>query len=563
MKILELNAKNFRTLHDFSVKFEGNYVTISGKNNCGKTSIFKIIHHFLLKEREEFLFSGSQNRIEFDRDFTRWFDGQDQCIEVSIEILISEREDSELYFAIKAFAGDEVDAQDSVNVKFSHQIVLDRVNTIKCEINGAAVSDQRASEILKKIRNSGALVYHNSVDPARRFMFARQGVLEVVESQFSQSDREKIVKAQTTLQNRVKTATKQHKGEIDKLLGKLQDKYQVELSTVERGQSSTYTLEVRLLDKSVDVPLSDWGAGTQNRTRLLMTVLEAIRKKGHSNPEDRIAPVILVEEPESFLHPSAQSDFGQVLSALASEHDMQIIATTHSPYMLNTSNPAANILLDRRTFRNALKETVQVDVAGEKWMMPFSEILGVIPSEFDGWSQIFGAKSTSVVLVEGAIVVEYFKYFKENYPSIYQLDDAIEVLPYNGKDALKNTPILRFLLSKMEKVFITFDLDAQRDVKSKLESIGLVSDTNFCAIGINEAGARCIEGLLPKSIKQATYAANPSLVDGLTSDNSDEKRNAKDQMKKALLQATKDSDSSEKDFAEFKKLFGAIKRGLA
>jgi predicted ATP-dependent endonuclease of OLD family len=168
--------------------------------------------------------------------------------------------------------------------------------------------------------------------------------------------------------------------------------------SVERGKTSSFSLEVKLADKSVDVPLKDWGAGTQNRTRLLMTLLDAIRKKGHTEAQERLTPVLLVEEPESFLHPSAQSDFGQVLASLAEEHGIQIIATTHSPYMLNVKKPTANILLDRKSSRGALKETVQVATAGEKWMLPFSRILGVIPDDFEVWSQIFQVKSGKVIL---------------------------------------------------------------------------------------------------------------------------------------------------------------------
>jgi hypothetical protein len=62
-----------------------------------------------------------------------------------------------------------------------------------------------------------------------------------------------------------------------------------------------------------------------------MSVLEAIRMRS-SATEDRSTPVFLVEEPESFLHPSAQAEFGQVLNGLAEELHIQIIATTHRDF---------------------------------------------------------------------------------------------------------------------------------------------------------------------------------------------------------------------------------------
>jgi predicted ATPase len=66
-----------------------------------------------------------------------------------------------------------------------------------------------------------------------------------------------------------------------------------------------------------------------------MAILQANRIKTTAPPDDKITPLVVIEEPESFLHPSAQSEFGRILGALSAEFGIQIIATTHSPYMLN------------------------------------------------------------------------------------------------------------------------------------------------------------------------------------------------------------------------------------
>jgi len=41
----------------------------------------------------------------------------------------------------------------------------------------------------------------------------------------------------------------------------------------------------------------------------------------------KITPVIIIEEPESFLHPSAQAEFGRVLHDFAEEFQVQVIVT--------------------------------------------------------------------------------------------------------------------------------------------------------------------------------------------------------------------------------------------
>ncbi len=561
LRIKQVSAKNFRTLQHIEIPLDHDYSAISGRNNCGKSAVLRIISHFLIKDRGNPLFPFSDDSIEYDKDITKWVTHGKENIEISISVEISDEKDSEISFVIKSYVKDLVD-ESTLELKIHREFIPDGTSKLTCKVNETAVDDRTASEILKKIRSSNAVIFHNSVSPGRSFFFGGQGMLEVVEAHFSAADREKISTAQSNLQAKIKAATKQHKGEIDKLLGKLKDKYQVELTSVEGGKTSSFSLEVKLADKSVDVPLKDWGAGTQNRTRLLMTLLEAIRKKSHSEAQERLTPVLLVEEPESFLHPSAQSDFGQVLAALAEEHGIQIIATTHSPYMLNVKRPAANILLDRKTFRGALKETTLVTTAGEKWMLPFSKILGVVPDDFAGWAEIFGAKSGKVILVEGAIDVEYFRFFRDDHPEVYQISSDVEVLPYNGKDALKNTQILKFMMSRMDRAFITFDLDARDDVQKKLEAIELVEERDFIAIGKFEAGAGNIEGLVPKQILAKVYAENVALVQSMGSPNTKEKNAARDSLKSKVLSETKRSDLAAKDFVEFKRMFTRIDKAL-
>ena len=116
------------------------------------------------------------------------------------------------------------------------------------------------------------------------------------------------------------------------MLGKLTERYDVEFSALEGYATRRMPLGINLKDKNVEVPLNDWGSGTQNRTYILMSILSANRIRTQQSPDDKITPIIVVEEPESFLHPSAQAEFGKLLQAISSELGLQIIASTHSPY---------------------------------------------------------------------------------------------------------------------------------------------------------------------------------------------------------------------------------------
>jgi putative ATP-dependent endonuclease of OLD family len=162
---------------------------------------------------------------------------------------------------------------------------------------------------------------------------------------------------------------------LSAMLGRLTDKYDVELSPPEGFSTRRMPLGINLRDRNVKVPINDWGSGTQNRTYILMALLQAHRIKTTGTPDQKITPLVVIEEPESFLHPSAQAEFGRILRHLAGELGLQIIVTTHSPYMLNQEEPAANLLLTRAVKRHKVFETVQVDTTGENWMAPFAEHL--------------------------------------------------------------------------------------------------------------------------------------------------------------------------------------------
>lgn len=559
MKIIAVRANAYRTLEDFEIIFRPNYCALSGRNNAGKSTIISIIQHFL-DNSEEYRYLSRRNEVSYASDATQWHDGEQTSIEICVDL--NKADDSELYFFVDRFSPVKITADDII-VRLKQVFHKNGGETLECTIDSHSVDTQTAREIQKKFKTSANLIVHNSTLNMRGAYYGAGGYAEVLETQFSSEDRKRISEAQTRFQNTVKRAAKQHKEDLDKLLGRLSDKFQVEPTSLSGSQASKYPLAIKLTDKRVDISLLDWGAGTQNRTRILISVLEAMRMRSAESAENRLTPVFIVEEPESFLHPSAQSEFGHMLNALAAELDLQIIVTTHSPYMLNQSDPSSNYLLERRIFRSVPKETVITPTDGDRWMLPFADNLGIVPKEFGDWGSLFGTQSPKVILVEGEIDKSYFNFIRENYPKVYQVPNDVEVVEYGGKDALKNTSILQFMINRFSRVYITYDLDAESDVKRALERIGLEPERDYCAIGTQKAGSDCIEGLLPPSIKQKVFAANYETVVALGSQDPNVRRNAKNELKKRFLQEFMAADLSDNDLSEFKKLFSKIAKSFS
>jgi len=171
--------------------------------------------------------------------------------------------------------------------------------------------------------------------------------------------------ARRHVQRRLKRLARDNTEELNKMLGRLSERYDVEFSPMEGPYGHSLPLSINLKDKHVTVPLSDWGSGTQNRTHILMAMLKANRIRSSASQESRITPIVVIEEPESFLHPSAQAEFGRILKVISDETGIQLLVTSHSPYMLNQQEPAANLLLEREVRRGQLGPTHVLEVAAD------------------------------------------------------------------------------------------------------------------------------------------------------------------------------------------------------
>ncbi len=262
----------------------------------------------------------------------------------------------------------------------------------------------------------------------------------------------------------------------------------------------------------MDVPLQDWGSGTQNRTQILLALFKAKTIREAAQESDRITPILIIEEPESFLHPSAQAEFGRILRDLAREFEVQVIVTTHSPHMLSFGRPESNILLSRRVERGRLYETIVETTSGKDWMRPFALALGVTDESFEPWRAVLFNNSQELLLVEGEIDKEHMEKLRDPSHGHAALDIQGDVFAYGGDGFFAHDTLLRFIMQRFNRVVVTFDLDVESKVIRKLESLGLKRNEGFVAIGLNQPGKKDIEGLLPSRITAAVAQKEPDMM---------------------------------------------------
>lgn len=239
MQIKEVTAKNFRTLENFQTNFTNLFCTISGQNNAGKTGIVSIIRHFLDEHDTGYRFG--ENAISFQKDYTQW--ASEPVMEISIRVELSRNDDTEVFFVIDKFSPAPIEG-DIARVRLTERFAKDGSKTPLCRVNGQDLDVQNSSEVFKKMKTASNLVVHNSTNPEKQMYYFSGEMTEVLVAHFSQEDREKISQAEKALSNRIKTAAKAHKEELGKLLGKLDENYNVELTTLDSGRSSRFPLNV-------------------------------------------------------------------------------------------------------------------------------------------------------------------------------------------------------------------------------------------------------------------------------------------------------------------------------
>lgn len=530
MRISSVRVVNFRTLEDVTVKFDGYYTAISGQNNAGKTTLLRAIRHTFKDNSREIFYMRRRDEVNYRDDKTQWAKKEDDIV-LDYVAEVSRDEDIGLFQFIEKFNDKDLPGHDAkLRIKVTHKANEETV----CEVwvNDNELTNFAAKEILQKLKSSNLAFMHDSAHGASAIF--GPGGRHLHELTFTPDELSQIKDELAKVQAKVKKISRAHKTELTELLGHLTEKYDVEFTLPEGMFTGSIPFAVNLRDKNVDIPLNDWGSGTKNRTQILMSILHANRIKTKPD-ENKITPIVLIEEPESFLHPSAQAEFGRVLIDLANELKIQTIVTTHSPYMLCQKNVQSNVLLGRKVSYGKTKATEVIPIQEENWMEPFGSILGLNNAEFSAWKDVIFSGKQCVLMVEGDIDKKYFEHIDGLKLPDLTLPNGVDIVPYEGKDALKNSILLKFIIDKFQKVLVTFDLDAKQELERIMVQVGLNEGVGYFAVGANKPGKQCIEGLLPERILSKVYAANTDLVMALTSADGKERKSAKSSLKQKLL----------------------------
>ena len=535
MRILKIKALNYRSLENIEINFNEYYNAISGKNNCGKSNIIKTILSFLTYDLRLFS-SSSTGSINFNSDYPSWKikDKQKESIKIEIDLELNKDNDAGIYKFISELILKEQEGKElnDVVLKIQAEHKPDGNNTlINIYFSGQKIEDEyKREELLNRIRSSESVIFHNSTENDPFYFTQRRR--DSLSSYLTNEDLEAITNKKNILETTVKKSLRKHQTEFSSLLGRLTEKYDVSLG-IPNLNIDKESIEISLKEKGVEVSLEDWGSGTKNRTLILLNLMNAKRIQESSNLSKRLTPIVIIEEPESFLHPSAQAEFGRILQDLAKEFKIQIIVATHSPYLISHKEPKANLLLER-DLTNKDKGSKLVDTGGDKWYEPFALSLGVTGEDFGPLKSTIFSDKSDIILVEGNSDKEYFELLKQNKHGKNKLEFDGEIFAYGGAGNLKNNILIKFIKERFKRFVITIDLDKIGETRSVFQTLGLIENKEYIIIGKLQTGKKSIEGLLPDSIFGEVYTQNIELVRE-SMENSPQGKEARSKFKEKIL----------------------------
>lgn len=560
MFIKSLHIENYRTLESVQLKLGSAYTAVCGANDCGKTNVVNAIRAIVKGDAQNpFLRYYDEEELNMKDDFPKWkeVDPASQKIVFRLELSVDRTKDIGFYQSVTKQLS-LTDQPDTLNLVLQVEYGSDPAQpTVTVDIGSSQYTGLVAEQVLKALQSSRSILFHNSTGSG--LTGSGRSIAGHIREITGQHDAQ-VTSMRKTVNKTLARISKTQQAEFEELLGRLRTKYRVGLSlpTYDFGY---IPFSITLGDAKIEVPLDEWGSGTRNRTLVLLTLFRASQISKSAASASKITPVIIVEEPESFLHPSAQAEFGRILQDLAEEFQVQVLVTTHSPYLLNLRSPGSNILLERKSSYKQLRETVLVDTSGDNWMAPFAQALGLDSSEFKPWKGMMLTDADNILLVEGDLDKEYLELLKDTAHGSAAFETNWDIVPYDGTGALSNSILLRFVKNRFRKFFVTFDLDENEKIEKVLKALQLEKGKNYQPVGLDVAGKRSIEGLLPESIRQSVFANNPEDVQQVMSGTKEERESAKRRLKRQMLDRFKaDAKPGTDDFKNFYALVKVINK---
>ncbi len=398
MKLIELRIKNFGCIDErgINVKID-DIVVLIGPNNVGKTTVLKAYELFrnsgTPQTIDNFYQNSENNPIEIAGIFGE-ISEEDKSKTGEKWVYLSEENEEIIQYKWvwnksgekgKKFSWDNAEGKWIQGGMGGWDTIIASCIPVPLKINPFDNSEQLEKQIVELLTSAVKENVKNNQSKVSQMIEQINNLAKDVKSEIAEELNETTGKLQKNLSN----IFPDHTVDIEPQVGKLD---------VDKILATGTHLQIASTDGKY-YPLMNQGSGLQRA--FLWSAIEALAasgkmKSGRSSIKDDEPKILLVEEPESFLHPPAIRSAREALYKIAELENWQVMITTHSPIFIDVSKPHTTITRVEKNDGNATKvfSTDKADFSDDE-----RERLQMIRNCHPTINEFFFAKN--VILVEG------------------------------------------------------------------------------------------------------------------------------------------------------------------
>ena len=291
--------------------------------------------------------------------------------------------------------------------------------------------------------------------------------------------------AEISLNNIVQSISKSNGGNTGKinLNTELSENDVLDFINTTTQAKYTTTSPENLQDMTFSLNESSQGLGYSNLV-FLHTEIESFLKNKQTHNNNQKVSILVIEEPESHMHPQMQYVFANQLLEIYEKQNLQGVITTHSTQIVRGVDMRNLRVIRAQTIFNSkvydlsrfVEEVIDEDIPHERIE---SEILNFKTFfEYVGFANLIFADKA--ILFEGDTERLYLKHLIKNIPSLVRLrDQYIAYIQIGGAYAHKYTKIIEFL--QLKSLIIT-DIDYLKEVNS----VSMLNESTTTNAAIND-----------------------------------------------------------------------------
>ena len=444
LELIGIKLKNYRSCQMFPEDGEceylkiGKFTTLIGKNDVGKSNVIRAIH------------VACKNQSLSIEDFHK---GTKENCEIILLFRVPDSLKEELAMNIKQYNGDS-----EIEIKAVFQ-PDEKPKKGTYFLKNEKITYRTLEKYFPHVLFIPAV---KSVDDELKFgrdTITSELFLPLIEKTSEEKARtESVSTLKRKLKDAIQRETRAIRSSLRRELSKMWDEIEdVVIDIPELKLEKAFNPEIKIKDKYMRKEISIVHRGSGMQRHLILAMLEIYRKQ-----EIGKGYILLIEEPEIYLHIGAQKGMCSILKDISKEG--QVIISTHSNIFVDKSDLSTTYLLIKENGETKLRK-----FEGDKEIL---EELGISPSD------IF--LTNGVILVEGPSDVEIVKIFADAISKNWD-EYNMAVLPIGGSNIEHHDPATLLKVNPNIAVILDSDVKSEssklpatkEDLKQKFENAGI------------------------------------------------------------------------------------------